>query len=353
MTGKKIRVGIIGVGGVANGIHMPGYRNLDDVEMVAFCDIIRERAEKGARDFGTQDARVYEDYDEMLRNEQLDAVSVCTPNDVHAPATVAALKAGVNVLCEKPMAKTPAEAREMLKAARESGKLLTIGYQNRLTDDARLAKEMIEAGELGEIYFAKAVALRRRGVPTWGVFLSKERQGGGPLIDIGTHALDLTLWLMGNPRPVLVAGASYRKLVDVVQYNRWGSWKPEEFEVEDSAFGFVRLENGATVIVEASWALNIPDDRQMKGAILCGTKGGAEVLGGKLRLNSEKRGRLFESAPVPHKQETGPHAKEIAYFIEAVKGEREVIVKPSEALMVTEILDAIYESERTGKAIQL
>ncbi|MBE3555356.1 MAG: Gfo/Idh/MocA family oxidoreductase, partial [Thermicanus sp.] len=201
----KLRVGIIGCGGIAFGKHMPSLKKINEVEMVAFCDLVEERAKKAAEEFGAEGAKVFADYRELLK-EPLDVVHVCTPNASHGEITVAALESGKHVMCEKPMAKTSAEARKMIEAAKRTGKKLTIGYQNRFRPDSLYLHQVCERGDLGEIYFAKAHAIRRRAVPTWGVFLDEEQQGGGPLIDIGTHALDLTLWMMNNYKPKIALG---------------------------------------------------------------------------------------------------------------------------------------------------
>lgn len=194
---KTMKIGIVGCGGIANGKHLPAIKRNGNFEAVAFCDLIEERAVKAKEEYGTPDARVYTDYQELIK-EDLDAVYVLTPNNAHAPVTIAALKAGKHVMCEKPMAKTYAEAKEMVETAKETGKILTIGYQNRYRPDSQYLKRACANGDLGDIYYAKAHAIRRRAVPTWGVFIDEEKQGGGPLIDIGTHALDLTLWMMDN-----------------------------------------------------------------------------------------------------------------------------------------------------------
>lgn len=275
----KVRIGIIGCGGIANGKHMPSLKKLPDVEMVAFCDIVVERAEKAAREYGVEGAKVYEDYHELLAREDIDVVHVLTPNREHSQITVDALHAGKHVMCEKPMAINTAEAKRMLDAAKETGKKLTIGYQSRFRPDSMYLKKACEAGELGEVYYARAQAVRRRAVPTWGVFLNEYEQGGGPLIDIGTHALDLTLWMMDNYEPASVMGSTYRKLADTENAaNAWGSWDPKKFTVEDSAFGYIKMKNGATIMLEASWALNTLLAHEAK-TILCGTKGGADMLG--------------------------------------------------------------------------
>ena len=247
---KKLKIAIVGCGGIANGKHMPSLSKLDNVEMVAFCDIIREKAEEAAKKYGAEGAKVYENYKELLKDKSIDVVHVCTPNKSHSFITIDALEADKHVMCEKPMAKTSAEAKKMLEAAKKTGKKLTIGYNNRQRPDSIYLKSICERGDLGEIYFAKAHAIRRRAVPTWGVFLNEEEQGGGPLIDIGTHALDLTLWMMNNYKVKSVIGNSYHKLGSKKDAaNAWGPWDPEKFTVEDSAFGFITMENGATIII--------------------------------------------------------------------------------------------------------
>ena len=208
----KVRIGIIGCGGIANGKHMPSLKKLPNVEMVAFCDLIEERAVRAKHDYGTPDAAVYTDYKKLLEDKTIDVVHVLTPNRAHSFITVDALDAGKHVMCEKPMAINSAEAKKMLDAAKRNGKKLTIGYQSRQRNDSQFLKGEALAGTFGDIYYAKATAIRRRAVPTWGVFLNEYEQGGGPLIDIGTHALDLTLWIMDNYKPKYCLGTTYHKL---------------------------------------------------------------------------------------------------------------------------------------------
>jgi len=355
---KVLKAGIIGCGGIANGKHMPGLAKLPEVGMVAFYDAIPEKAGEAANKFGVKGAKVYADLNEMLGDKSIDLVHVCTPNKSHADITVAALEAGKHVMCEKPMAKTPADGRRMVETAKRTGKKLTIGYQNRYRADSRYLYKLCKAGELGEIYFAKAHAIRRRAVPTWGVFLNEEEQGGGPLIDIGTHALDLTLWMMGNYKPRSVVGNVYRKLADRKDAaNAWGSWDPKEYTVEDSAFGFITMENGATIILESSWALNTLQIGEAK-TTLCGTEGGADMWDG-LRINGEKYGKLYITKPdldasgVDFYAGDGdnPSDLEAKMWIDCLLNGAEPLVKPEEALVVTEILNAIYESGKTGKPV--
>lgn len=358
--GKKIKVGIIGCGGIANGKHMPNLAKNKDVEMTAFCDIIPEKAELAAEKFGSADAKVYTDYKKLLKDESIDVVHVCTPNRSHSFITVAALEAGKHVMCEKPMAKTYAEAKKMLEASKRTGKKLTIGYQQRWRGDSLYLKKSCENGELGDIYYARAIALRRRAVPTWGVFLNEYEQGGGPLIDIGTHALDLTLWMMDNYKPKMVVGTTYKKLGQQRDTaNAWGDWNPEEFTVEDSAFGFIVMENGATIVLESSWALNLADPYEAI-TLLCGDKAGADMFNG-LRLNYVKNGRQvietpdFKAGGVAFYEgaTSDPSDLESRAWIDAIKNDKEVPTKPEQALVVTQILEAIYKSAKTGKPVYL
>ena len=354
---KIIKAGVVGCGGIANGKHFPAIKKNGKIELVAFCDLIKERAEKAKEEYGTPDARVYTDYTELVK-EDVDVVYVLTPNNAHAPVSIAAMKAGKHVMCEKPMAKTYAEAKEMVKTAKETGKILTIGYQNRYRADSQYLKSACEADELGEIYYAKAHAIRRRAVPTWGVFIDEEKQGGGPLIDIGTHALDLTLWMMNNYEPASVTGSTYRKLADQTQTgNAWGDWDPKKFTVEDSAFGFIKMKNGATIVLEASWALNSLDVDEAKTS-LCGTIAGADMKDG-LRINRVHHGRQCVEKPdlgaggvaFYDGTEEKPADIEAEVFYNAVTKGTPLTVEPEQALVVTQLLEAIYESAKTGKTI--
>ena len=356
---SKIKVGIIGCGGIANGKHLPALQSMPEVEIVAFCDIIEEKAIDAKNKYGSENSKVYTDYKELLKDESIEAVHVLTPNRSHSFITIDALRSGKHVMCEKPMAKTAAEARAMVAAAKETGKILTIGYQNRYRADSLFLKKSCESDELGEIYFAKAHALRRRAVPTWGVFLNEYEQGGGPLIDIGTHALDLALWMMNNYKPKMVVGSTFRKLNDQKETgNAWGDWNPDEFTVEDAAFGFIVMENGATIELDSSWALNILDGTEAQ-VTLCGTKAGADMKNG-LRINGVKHGRQYvENVDINaggvafFEGDSGdkPECIEAKIFYNAVKTGSSLCVEPEQACIVTEILEAIYESAKTGKPV--
>ena len=366
---EKLKIAIVGCGGIANQKHMPSIKTqADKAEMVAFCDIIPERAEKAAKEYGVEGAKVYTDYKEMLADTsiQIDVVHVCTPNVAHCPITVAAFEAGKHVMCEKPMAHCTADAQKMIDAWKKSGKKFTIGYQNRLRDDTQTLHASCEAGELGEIYFAKAHALRRRAVPTWGVFPNKALQGGGPLIDIGTHALDITLWMMNNYEPESVSGQVFYKLgrqEDGPEGNVFGPWDPKTVEVEDSAFGLVKMKNGAVIYLEASWALNVLKSMEAS-TTLCGTKAGAEIHHGgsyptdELIYNTVEHNQLMEKtispAGVVDFFEGGAAAeavREQEQWLNAIINDTDPLVKPEQAFVVTQILEGIYKSAETGKEV--
>lgn len=364
-----IKAGIIGCGGIANQKHLPTLKLFEkEIEIVALCDIVEERATKAAKKFGSENAKVYTDYKELLKDDSIDVVYVLTPNVSHAPITVDAFAAKKHVFCEKPMAHTSKAAKEMIEAWKKSGKKFTIGYQNRYRDEVLSLKKQCDNGDLGDVYFGKAHAIRRRAVPTWGVFPDKSQQGGGPLIDIGTHALDITLWMMDNYKPVKVTGTVFNKmgnLPSAVEGNLFGPWDPETYEVEDSAFGMVKFENGASVYIEASWAINMLESKEA-ATTLCGTKAGAEIKSGmsfksnELIINKTSGGLLTQE----HLSSSGniaffeggaesPQARELKNWLEALNNDKEPMVDPQQAYVVTRILEAIYQSHETNQEIDL
>ena len=364
----KLKIGIIGCGGIANQKHFPALKaNADLNEIVAFCDNQDGRAEKAAKEFGTAGAKVYKDYHDLVADPDVEVVHICTPNVVHSEIAVAAFEAQKHVYCEKPMSHSTEEAEKMVAAWKKAGTKFTVGYQNRFRAEVQNLHAACENGDLGDIYYAQAHAIRRRGVPTWGVFQDKAQQGGGPLIDIGTHALDITLWCMNNYDIDSVNGSVYYKLGSLQQAtegNLFGPWDPAAYEVEDSAMGFIKMKNGATIHLEASWALNILESREAS-TTLCGTKAGAEIHSGmsysknELIYNRGRNGQLMEETLSP--------VGGVAYFgggggeegtvdcrqwLESIINNTEPLVKPEEALAVTKILDNIYRSAAQNKEIK-
>ena len=362
---EPIGVGIIGAGGLATLTHIPGYKSLPEkARIVAVADVVGKVAEKVAKEHEIPMA--FDNYDELLALEEVEAVSICTPPVAHRDATIAALEAGKHVLCEKPMAMNAAEAQEMIEAAERTGQLLAIGFQARFSSEAQSLKRLIEGGELGDIYYGRAVYNRRRGIPPWGKFHQfKGQSGGGSLLDVGVHVLDLALWLMGYPKPISVVGSAYCKFgnrgdiyrgdkewADIVSHrSHHGTWNDKEFEVEDFAVALIKLDNGATLNLECSWALNIAQDLQ--SIVLCGDEGGAEL--NPLKVFKDDGHMLIDWEPqgLPDTSYVNMHAKSIENFINAIHGDGEILVTPEQGLYVAQIVDAIYRSGESGQLVTI
>jgi predicted dehydrogenase len=344
-----LKAGIAGCGAVANLAHAPGYKAARGVETVACYDKEGARARAFAETWGIP--RAYTNFQEMLGRESLDAISICTPNYTHKELTVTALEAGVNVICEKPMAMNASEALEMLEASTRTKKVLTIAHQHRFTREAQSLKRFIEDGKLGEIYFARSQALIRTGIPWWGEFHKKAKSGGGVLIDNGVHIIDLCLWLMGNPKPVTVSGAVCTKFGNRsdIEILCDGNYDRNEFDVEDFAYGCVRFANGAVMSIETAWAAHIEEDVRLTQQFL-GDKGGATLY--PFRVFGQGYGVLLDVTPKVRGENNG-YLAEIERFLAAVRGEKDVLVKPDESCVVMQIIDAIYQSSREAKEIVL
>ncbi|MSS72134.1 MAG: Gfo/Idh/MocA family oxidoreductase [Candidatus Latescibacteria bacterium] len=347
-TMSTVRVGVIGCGGIARGAHMPAYAALKDagVEVVACADVDEGAARRLAEQFSIPHA--FADYHQMLKIQEIDAVSVCTPNFLHRDPTVAALRAGKHVLCEKPIARNAREGGQMVAAAKAAKRKLMIDFNNRYTSGAQALKRLADSGTFGHIYYARAQALRRRGVPTWGVFTDKEKQGGGPLIDIGVHILDLTLHLMGFPKPVTVSGRACTEIARQPGVSGiWGAWDTSKYTVEDFAVGLIRFENGATVVLESSFCLNA---QEVFSTSIMGTKGGADLT--PLKVYSEAGGVQFDATP-QRLPEVKSHQKLIEAFVRSIQDDAPAPVPGEQALVVTQILDAIYKSSEAGKEVRI
>jgi predicted dehydrogenase len=346
---KKVRIGVIGTGGIAQNAHLPGYAQIPDLcEVVALCDIDPAALQKASDKFNVK--QTFDDYNKLLEMDEIDAVSVCTPNYVHMDPTIKALEAGKHVLCEKPIAMNAGEAQKMVDASKKAGKILQVGYNMRFVPSNQVLKRYVDAGELGDIYYARAQALRRRGIPGWGVFINKEKQGGGPLIDIGVHILDLTLWMMGHPKPVAASGITYAKFGkrdDVVGF--MGQWDYKNFTVEDFAAALIRFENGATVVLESSFVANIPED--VFSSTLCGTEGGATT--DPFQIMKEKHRTLQTFKPDFPSPPVNSHHAEIKSFVETIQSGGQPVVTGEHGLMVAKIMDAIYASSESGREVEI
>ncbi|MHC5269864.1 Gfo/Idh/MocA family protein [Enterococcus sp. LJL98] len=350
---KKLRVGIIGAGSISHE-HIQAYQKMPNVELVALCDINTEQLEKMATLY--QVGETYATKEEMLENAEIDAVSVCVWNSAHAECAIAALNAGKHVLCEKPMATTVEEAKAMQAAAEENGRLLMIGFVRRFGNDANIIMDFKEKDFFGEIYYGKATYLRRHGNPE-GWFGDKSRSGGGPLIDLGVHVIDLLTYLLGKNRPVSVYGATFQKLFnrpDVKDKQGYISSTPGEIicDVEDLASAMIRFDNGSVISIETSFSLNVKDDEQKLE--LFGNKGGA-MLNPSLTLSTNMNGYM---ADVQLKMPTalsmdGLFYNEIQHFVECVLEGTPCLSPAEDGVVIAQIIEAIYQSAETGHEVIL
>jgi predicted dehydrogenase len=345
---SKVRIGIVGTGGIARNRHIPCFKANADVELVAASDPVASSLQEVGEKFDIP--QLYADYEEMFAKAALDGVVICTPNKFHAPASISALNSGIHVLCEKPMALDPAEGRAMIAAATTANKILTIGFHYRHRTPVKAAKQIIDSGELGHVYMVRVNALRRRGIPSWGSFVHKHIQGGGAMIDFGVHTLDSALYLLGNPKPIEVSATLSQHLGTRPNVNPWGQWNYKEFTVEDQVAAFVRFDNGASMLLECSWALNVPETKETIS--LSGTEAGLDVF--PLKVNKAQYGMLTHWVPDwMEKENEEPGIGQAADFVNAIKNGGQPNVTAAQALQVTDIVDAIYRSAESGQAIRL
>lgn len=349
----RLKYALIGAGGNAEKKHIHGYKGLSDVDVVAICDVdVGKAAAMAARH---QVANVYGDYKEMIERERPDIVSVVTPNFLHAEITEYALSRGVNVHCEKPLSLNAAEARRILQAQERSGKRVMIGLNNRFTNEAVYLKKWIDDGHLGQIYSAKAGWVRRAGIPgrgTW--FTDKSRAGGGVLIDLGAHYLDLALYLMGRPKVAYAAGHIHQNFVHTTTRNRNGYTGIEGglFDVEDAAGGYLGIEGGASLALDFSWASNIEEDRFY--VELMGTKGGASLVNGTLKLFGEHDGICLDITPKLKLNANLQFVNEFRHFADGVRDPEQALIAPAEdGLYFAEIVDAFYASASASAPVML
>jgi predicted dehydrogenase len=334
--------------------HLNTFAGYERSRAVAICELDADRLAEQAKLHDIPEAGQFTDYKKMLSAAQelgLEAVSVALPNKLHAPVTTDCLKAGLHVLCEKPMAMTAAEARKMLAASEQTGKTLMINFSFRFNPQSQVLKRIVDEGTLGEIYYGRTRWLRRRGMPKFGGwFGQKDLSGGGPIIDLGVHRLDLAMWLMGNPRPVTVSASTFAGIGP-----RVATEQGKSFDVEDLGCALIRFDNGATVLLEASWAGFFEKQEDMLTQLL-GTKGGiiqrnvGERYDFEARLLTEQGGGLLNAQLL---QPTGTVHNAYEEFVNAVLDERPPVATGRHGLDVQLILDAIYQSARDGKEIRI
>jgi predicted dehydrogenase len=342
----RLKMGVIGLG-MGRG-HARGYHSHPQADLVAICD--PDEARLGEVQAELDVARTYTDAEAMFRAEDLDGVSIAVPNKFHAPLTIAALRRGLHVLCEKPMAMTVKEAERMNAAAQKAGRNLMINFSFRFTEASYALKRQVDANVVGDIYFGRSVWHRRRGMPRFGGWFGiKEFSGGGPLIDLGVHRLDLALWLMGYPDPVAVSGSTYNRIAGPLA-KREG----KAFDVEDLACGLVKFANGATLILEASWALN-QQEREHMTTNLYGDRGGLvhrNVHGGydfTAEIFTDEGGDQYTRKL---DWRTGTTPSSYHEFVDSIIDERPPLATGEQGLKVMKILEGIYKSAESGREVR-
>ena len=348
---KKLRVAVIGAGGVA-GVHLRSFQGMEDVDVVAVADVVEEKARQRAEEFEIPEA--FTDHRKMLRRVEVDAVSVCTPNGMHAPCSIAALNAGAHVIVEKPLAMNAREGKRMLDAAKRNRRSLVIGFQYRYDPKVQFIKRAVDEGQLGRIVFARVRSLRRRGIPNWGVFGRKDLQGGGPLIDIGVHALEAAHYAMGSPQPVAANGSTYTYLGNKPSsvLSRWSNWDYKSYTVEDLAVGQIRFANGATLHIESSFAAHIEKNEECYFTLM-GEKGGASLDPPNLFCDVNDHMVTIRPDWLPGGAATDGFALKLRNFVDHVLHRKPTMAPATHGLMVQKMLDGIYASAEKGREVKI
>lgn len=347
---KKLHVAFIGAGSISE-LHMRCYKDMDDVKMVAMADISKDNLSKRAEDFGISNC--FTDYKEMLRKVKPEAVSICTPNNLHASSTISSLRAGAHVLVEKPLALNVREGQRMLQASKKYRRKLIIGFQHRFEPKSQFIKKAVANGQIGRVLFARVQALRRRGIPNWGVFGRKEMQGGGPLIDIGVHVLEVTHYVMGSPNPVIASGNTFtylgNKKSNVV--SKWPDWNHKNYTVEDLCIGQIRFENGAILHIETSFAAHIEKD--VWNFQIMGEKGG--VTWDPPMIVHDDYDHMVNTYPgwLPSSDFKSCFETKMRNFVDHVLYNRPTIAPVEHGLIVQKMMDGIYASAEKGKEVKI
>lgn len=348
----SVRIGVIGAGSISE-MHLGSYYKNSDAVITAICDLNEERARAKAEKYNIPN--VYTDYRELLANPDIDAISICTWNNSHAEISIAALRAGKHVLCEKPLSKTVEEALAVEQAVKESGKVLQVGFVRRYASNTRIVRSFVDNEELGPIYYAKASCIRKLGNPG-GWFADQERSGGGPLIDIGVHVIDLCWYLMGRPKVKSISGNTYNRLGNRSNIQNLKFYKAADYDanlnsVEDMANALIRFDNGASLLVDVSFTLHAKEDELT--VKLYGEKGGVE-LEPELTLILEKYDTIMNATPQINNLSfdfVQGFQDEIDYFLEVCQGTKTTLSPVQDGVEIMKILCGVYESAALGKEI--
>ena len=352
---SKVRVGVIGIGEIGTTKHLTQLaRRSDAVEIAALCDIIPERCEKALKDFNL-DAKVYTDYKELCADPTLDVIHVCTPNPLHKEMAICAMENGKHCYCEKPMALTYADCLEMIEVEKKTGKKLASGTQWRYNTATMEMKRMFEAGEFGDVYYIRSSQLRPRRLPAYGVYTSKELNGGGVLLDGGPHSIDLPMWLTNNYEVATVRGVTFDKMKNFPDANELGPWDPNNFDVEDTAMAMITMKNGMMIYMETAWASNMQQEAPGIIASIAGNKAGADMVGPgfetAVRVTKEVDGKLTTETVIPEKK-YNMWEYDMDRWVEAVTGDGEPAVNSYQSAVVVRVIEAVYKSAETGETIK-
>ncbi len=350
-TGKKLRMAIVGCGGISE-THLRALQSFPDVEVVAGVDIKPERLKLMEEKYGIKS--LYSDWKKMLKEVKPDAVNVCTPNGVHAAPAIDASNAGCHVIVEKPMAMNPGECQKMIDAARKNKKKLVVGFQYRYHPNTDYLVRARETGQFGKVMFVKCQALRRRGIPNWGVFGQKKLQGGGPMIDIGVHVIEMAHYMMGAPEPVAAAGNVWtylgNKKSDIV--SQWPNWDFKTYTVEDLAIGQIRFANGAILQIEASFAAHIEKD--IWNFTVMGDKGGCTWE--PPQIFTDRAGTMVnETAAFVGNKTDFPYlfGLKLRNFVDGCLHDTPLRAPGEAGLAVQKILDGVYRAADAGKEVTI
>jgi predicted dehydrogenase len=348
-----LKVGVIGVGGIAR-VHMPGWAASPHTEVIMGSDVIETAAKDWATTWNVPS--VSTSNADVINNPDIDIVDICTPTGYHTNLVVAALEAGKHVICEKPLAATPTEIQRMIDARNKSGKLLMTAQHFRFSGKSKAMKAELKTGVLGDIYHARSWMLRRAAIPQRINFLRKEHASGGACIDIGVHILDLTLWFMDNPQPVSVTGVARTELAK--KAGSFGIWAnratvPDGMDVEEFASAYVRFDNGATLILEVSWMLHHDTPGEDMQMWLYGTEGGSHWPNCNIYQTNNETRQLYNRTLQLNSDMMEPHAQECVEFAQAVVDGAPSPVPAEQSMQVMQILDAVYQSQETGREVRL
>ena len=351
----KLRVALIGCGGIS-GAHIEGWRKLNPTAQIVACaDPIEERRHQRGDELGLPKEARFPYLKDLLKSGiEVDAIDICANNAAHCPVTVEALNAGLHVMCEKPLATTPADVKKMI-AARDKNKnkklILMCAQSTRFMNSALHLHDYLKGGVLGEVYYCRAQFLRRRYLPTRIGFIDKRISGGGPCIDVGVHMLDLALHLMNHPEPVTVTAIAPQKLAKRTDIRGWwGEWDRKAITVEDFAAGFIRFKNGAALTLECSWLANMKEPELQK-ITLMGTEAGAEWP--ELTIHGEKAGSTTDVQLKYPDDGVGGHQREIEVYADAILTGKSSPVPPEQSLNVIRILDGLYRSHKAGREVKV